>query len=257
MARTAPPTVAGLSGGLGQIVEALLGRLPAGSLRLNTRVERVVRDGQGFEIRLADGRSLAAAAVLIAAPGHAAAPLLRDLDPAFAEEMGTIPYATCVTVNIAWRRGAVERLPRAHGFFVPRGADLALVAAGFVDVKFPERVPVDQIVVRLFLGGALRPEVAGQTDAELVEIATRTLAPLLGTREAPAWARVFRHPQAMPQLDVGHLALAARLRARLSAHPGLELAGGPVGAYGLPDSIAAGESAAERLFDWTDSTVDA
>jgi protoporphyrinogen/coproporphyrinogen III oxidase len=247
--RTAP-VVVGLAGGLGQIVAALVARLPPGALRLNTRVERLLDRADGFELRLAEGGSLAADAVLLAAPGHAASPLLRELDPALADRIGEIDYASCVTVNLAWPRRAVARAPRSHGFFVPRSAGLELVAAGFVNVKFPERAPADQIVVRAFLGGALRPGVDVRTDDEIVELSTRALRPVLGLREPPAWFRVFRHPRAMPQLAVGHLALAARLRARLAAHPGLELAGGPLGAHGLPDSIAAGESAADRLLDW-------
>jgi protoporphyrinogen/coproporphyrinogen III oxidase len=244
------PVVVGLAGGLGQIVDALVARLPPGSLRLATRVERLLRHADGFELRLANGESLSANAVLLAAPGHAASPLLGDLDPAFAAQMREIEYASCVTVNLAWPRTAAARPPSSHGFFVPRRAGLELVAAGFVNVKFPERAPADQIVVRVFLGGAARPETDGRADDELVEVAVRALTPVLGLRRPPTWFRVFRHPQAMPQLAVGHLALVARLRARLAAHPGLELAGGPVGAHGLPDSIAAGESAAERLLAW-------
>ena len=198
---------------------------------------------------------LAADGVLIATPAHAAAPLLRELDPALAEALGSISYASCVTVHLAWPRHAVERPPRSHGFFVPRGAGGALVAAGFVGVKFPERVPGDRVVARLFLGGALRPEVSDLSDAALVELSGRALAPLLGPREPPAVLRIHRHPLALPQPAVGHPALAARLRARLEGHPGLELAGGPLGAYGLPDTIAAAEIAATRLFEWVDRTA--
>lgn len=251
--RPPSPGVAGLAGGLGQLVAALVDRLPAGTLRFNTRVERLERDRGGFALRLGDGRTLGAEAVLVAIPGHAAAPLLYPLDPTLAEPMGGIGYADCVTLNLAWERRAVARPPRHLGFFVPRSAGSPLVAAGFLNVKFPERVPEGRIVARLFLGGALWPEMAGSADAELVEIATRTLSPLLGLRAPPAWSRVFRHPRAMPQRAVGHLALVARLRARLADHPGLDLAGGPVGAYGLSDSIAAGEGAAERTLAWIDS----
>lgn len=254
-ARSAPAPTATLSGGLGQIVGALVERLPAGSLRLGHPVQRVVREPQSFVLKLADGSLLAADAVLVAIPAHSAAPLLSELDPALARELAQISYASCVTVHLAWPRVAVERPPRSHGFFVPRTAGLPVVAASFVSVKFPERVPADQVVARVFLGGALHPEVPGRSDAELVELGASTLAPLLGLTEPPSWSRVWRHPLAMPQRSVGQPALAARLTAQLAAHPGLELAGGPLGAYGLPDSIAAGEAAAERLLDWLAPTV--
>ncbi|HVR95107.1 MAG TPA: protoporphyrinogen oxidase [Thermoanaerobaculia bacterium] len=241
------PAAATLDGGLGQIVSALVARLPEGSLRLDQRVERLAREGRGFLIKMSEGPPLAADAVLIALPATAAAALLSDLDPPLAGELGQISYASAVTVHLAWPNQAVEEPPRCHGFFVPRTAGSPVVAVTFVSVKHPERTPADQFVVRVYLGGALHPEAIGRTDAELVEISARLLASLLGLREPPLWSRVWRHPSAMPQRKVGHPALVARLRARLAAHPGLDFAGGPLGAYGLPDSIAEGEAAAERL----------
>jgi len=243
----APPPAATLDGGLGQIVSALVDRLPAGSLRLREKVRRLAREDRGFVLHLAEGPQLAADAVLIALPAHAAATLLAELDPPLAGELGQIAYASAVTVHLAWPRRAVERPPQEYGFFVPRTAGSPVVAATFVSVKHPERTPEDQFVVRIYLGGALHPEAVGRTDAELVETAERLLAPLLGIGGPPLWSRVWRHPSAMPQRRVGHPALVARLRERLGAHPGLEFAGGPLGAYGLPDSIAEGEGAAERL----------
>lgn len=241
------PQAATLEGGLGQIVDALLARLPVGSLRLHSPVARLARREQGFTLELGSGEAVHADAVLVALPAPAAAALVTELDAALARDLRQISYASCLTVNLAWPAHAVKHPPPCHGFFVPRSAGNAVVAASFVSTKFPERVPEGSTVVRAFLGGALAPEVIGSTEAELVELAARTLAPLLGTRESPAWHRVFREPGSMPQRTVGHPNLAARITARLDHHPGLAFAGGPTGAYGLPDSIAAGERAAERV----------
>jgi protoporphyrinogen/coproporphyrinogen III oxidase len=248
-AKSPPPPAATLDGGLGQIVEALAVRLPGGSLRLGHKVEGLAREGRGFVIKPAGASPLTADAVLIALPATAAAALLADLDPALAGDLGKITYASAITVHLAWPRQAA-RDPHCHGFFVPRTANSPVVAASFISLKFPERAPADQLVVRVFLGGALHPETIDRTDAELVDLAASTLQPLLGLRQPPLWSQVWRHPAAMPQRRVGHPALVARLTAGLAAHPGLEFAGGPLGAYGLPDSIAAGEAAAERLLGW-------
>ncbi|HBL29186.1 MAG TPA: protoporphyrinogen oxidase [Acidobacteria bacterium] len=242
-----PPPVATLDGGLGQIVEALVARLPAGTLQLGRRVEGISRTGEGFLLKTPGGPPFAADAVLLALPAPASAALVADLDPGLSAVLGRIPYASAVTAHLAWPHRAVGRPPRCHGFFVPRTAGSAVVAASFVSVKYPERVPADQLVVRVFLGGALHPEAIGQSDADLVDLAARLLAPLLDVREPPAWSRVWRHPGAMPQRRVGHPALVEHLRARLAEHPGLAFAGGPLGAYGVPDSIAEGEAAAERV----------
>lgn len=249
----APPPAATLDGGLGQIVSALVDRLPAGSLRLGQRVEGLAREGRGFLLKMAEGPPLAADAVLIALPAPAAATLLSELDSPLAADLGQISYASAVTVHLAWPWQAVERAPQAYGFFVPRTAGSPVVAATFVSVKHPERTPEDQFVIRVYLGGALHPEAVGRPDAELVETSADLLAPLLGLSEPPLWSRVWRHRSAMPQRRVGHPALVARLRARLDAHPGLDFAGGPLGAYGLPDSIAEGEAAAERVISFFSS----
>jgi oxygen-dependent protoporphyrinogen oxidase len=244
-----PPPLAALAGGFGELVDALLARLPPGALRLGARALALAREGGRFALSLAGGARESADAVVVAVPGAAAAPLLAPLDRALGEAVAAIDYASCATLHLAWPRAAVERPPAVHGLFVPRRAGLPLVAVTFVDVKFPERVPAGCVVARLFLGGAARADLLALSDADLAALGEGALAPLLRPREPPAFRHLVRHPRAMPQLAVGHLALVERIRARLEEHPGLELAGGPLGAYGVPDAIAAGESAAERLFE--------
>lgn len=246
----APPPTATLDGGLGQIVDALLARLPQGALRLGVAVSRVVRGERGYVLELASGEAVSADAVILALPAPLAAGLLRDFDAPLAAEIGTTRFASCATLHLAWPRHALARRPESFGFFVPRTVGSPLVAASFVSTKYPERVPEDLFVVRAFLGGALHEKALASSDVELTQIAAATLAPLLGIREPPAWSRLWRQPHSMPQRTVGHVERMKNLTARLEAHPGLALAGGPTGAYGLPDSIAAGETAAGRVVGW-------
>lgn len=242
------PAAVTLKDGLGGLVDALVGRLAPESLRTNRRAEVIGRTGSGFVIRVAGGQSLTADGVLLAVPPVAAARLVRGLDPEIAGELETIRSADAATVHVAWPASAVgDRAIRSLGFFVPRSAGLALVAATFVHAKFPERVPDGLFLVRAFFGGAARDEVASKPDGELAETAVREISGLLGVERAPLWTHVVRHGAALPQPEVGHLEKAARLRARVAGLGGLEAAGGPVGAYGLPDTIAAAEAAAFRL----------
>ncbi len=241
-----PPAAATLEGGLGQIVPALVGRLPEGSLRLGQRVEGLTRAEGGYVLHLPAG-PLEADAVVVALPAQSASALLEGLDPALGGDLGRIDYASSVTVYLSWPRRRLGQPPNCQGFFIPRTAGSPVVAASFVSLKFPERVPKDQLVVRVFLGGALHPDTIDRPDEELVRLAAGTLAPLLALRQPPLWTRVWRQRGAMPQRKVGHPALVARIQTRLQEHPGLALAGGPLGAYGVPDSIAEGEAAAERV----------
>jgi oxygen-dependent protoporphyrinogen oxidase len=248
-----PHPAATLEGGLGQIVPALLERLPAGSLRLGRRALSLSRqeagEEGGYRLSLDDGEDLFADAVVVALPAPAASKLLADLDPGLAAALGGIAYAPAATVHLAWSDEAVTRPPDCPGFFVPRTTGSPVVAASFVSVKYPERTPAGQVVVRVFLGGALHSGVLDRSDGQLVQSSADLLAPLLGAKGPPLWCKVWRLPSSMPQRKVGHPALAATLTARIEAHPGLAFAGGPLGAYGLPDSITEGEGAAARVIE--------
>ena len=66
------------SHGMGAIPMQLAGKLPGGSVRLNTRVEALHEN----ELRLAGGESIRARAVVIAADGPSAAHLVGEVEPA-------------------------------------------------------------------------------------------------------------------------------------------------------------------------------
>lgn len=245
----APPATVTLEGGMGQIVEALLLRLPKDALCLGVAVSALLRAEHGYRLALASGEWLAADALILALPAPSTASLLADMDARLAGQIGTTSYASCATVHLAWPRLALSRKPESLGFFVPRTAGSPLVAASFVSTKYPERVPEGLFVVRAFLGGALHEGALDRKDAEVIELAAAKLSSVLGATEPPTWSRLCRQPHSMPQRTVGHVDRMKGLTAHLEAHPGLELAGGPIGAYGLPDSIATGEEAARRVVE--------
>jgi oxygen-dependent protoporphyrinogen oxidase len=64
------------------------------------------------------------------------------------------------------------------------------------------------------------------------------LRDVLGLRNEPVLARVFRWPQATPQLELGHLDRLRVLEQRLAETPGLFLTGAGLRGTGLPDTIA-------------------
>jgi oxygen-dependent protoporphyrinogen oxidase len=53
----------------------------------------------------------------------------------------------------------------------------------------------------------------------------------------------------MPQYHVGHLARIDRIDAAMAAFPTLALAGNAYRGTGIPDCVASGDAAAERLIN--------
>ena len=239
-----------VSGGLSLIVDALMARLPRGCVRTGSRVAGVEAspvDG-GWLVRLTSGETLGAGAVLFACPAGEAARALKTQDERLADELLSLRYASCATVNIAYRRADVGARLRGFGFFVPCTEGLPILACSYVSEKFENRAPEGTAVFRAFLGGATRPEALDTDDQGLIRQTHETIRRVLSIRGEPLIAKVYRSPRAMPQFEVGAKDLIAAIQARALAHPGLFLAGSVAGAFGLPDCIRSGEEAADRVF---------
>lgn len=198
-------------------------------------------------MRLTSGETIRAGSVLFACPAESAAKALRAQDAPLAGELSQLLYASCATVNIAYRRGDVGAPLEGFGFFVPRTENLPILACSYVSEKFEGRAPEGVAVFRAFLGGATHPNALDADDAGLIRQTHDTLRGILAIRGEPVVAKVYRSPRAMPQFEVGSQATIAAIQDRASAHPGLFLAGSVAGAFGLPDCIRSGEAAADRI----------
>ena len=237
-----------LRGGLSRLVDALIERLPEASLRLGARVASIApAAGGGFAVSLTGGETIAARAVVVACSAIDAADALSTLDADLAASLRRLRYASCATVNIAYRAEVVGRPLAGFGFFVPRTENLPILACSYVSEKFAGRAPAGTVVFRVFIGGATRPDALEASDPAIIRGVHETLRRILSIGGDPMLAKVYRSPRAMPQFDVGAKALIDEIGARAARHPGLFLAGSIAGAYGLPDCIRSGESVAERL----------
>lgn len=236
-----------LRGGTSRIVEAILARLPDGCVRTGARVEAVAASPSGgWVLRLADGEALRADAVVFACSGEEAARALRAHDEVLAGELSRLRYASCATVNVAYRKEDVAARLQGFGFFVPRGENAPILACSYVTEKFEGRAPEGSLVFRAFLGGATRPDALDGSDDALIRETHETLSRVLQISGAPVFAKVYRSERAMPQFDVEAKASIASIDRRAGTSPGLFLAGSVAGAFGLPDCIRSGEQSAER-----------
>jgi len=232
--------------GMEELVVALAERLPPGAVLTKHRVVGLERRGDRWRVATAEGADLEADRVVVASEAHAAARMLRYVDPTLATLLADIPYASSATVTLGYRRAEVPRPLEAFGFVVPRTEGRALLACTFSSVKYPGRAPEGHVLLRGFVGGALNEAVLELDDATLVMRARDELRQAMGIMAAPVLTRVFRWPKAMPQYHVGHLARVETIERLVRALPGLDLAGGAYRGVGTSDCVRSGEGAAER-----------
>jgi len=233
--------------GVGQMASALAKRLPAGAIRCNTRVESITPHNGAWRVELADGQANQYAAVVLATPTRHAAGSVKAFAPELAELLGKIEYSSVAIVALAVARHDIAKALNGFGFVVPSVERRRIIAASFASLKFPGRAPDDQVLIRVFIGGALQPELLEHDDQQLKAIARQELGDLIGLSGEPAFARVFRWPTSMPQYHLGHVSLVDRIEQLVEKHSGLELAGNAYRGVGIPQCVHSGESAAERI----------
>jgi oxygen-dependent protoporphyrinogen oxidase len=239
--------------GMERLIEALLAQLDACTLRLGTRVDALDRSVAGWTARTDRDETIAADAVVVATPAHAAAVLLAAVSPALAAPLAGIPFASSTTVHVAYARSAVPHALEGAGYLNPRRSGQPVTACTWTSSKFEHRAPADAVLLRLVVKG----EAAAQSEEELIHLTRAELRAALGITSAPQWHRVFRYIAAMPQYTLGHLDRVAAIEQALAAQPGLFLAGNSYHGVGIPDTVKSASHAADGVLAFARSDTPA
>ncbi len=186
-------------------------------------------------------------AVIVATPAHHASRLLQAADATLAGRLASIPYAGVAIAVLCYRRKQLQRYAPCFGLVAPAIEKRHILAASFASEKFPGRAHEDEVLIRVFLGGALQASLLQRSDEELLNIAMRELSELIGAAGPPRLADLIRWPTAMPQYHLGHRTLVRDIQRRVAEHPGLELAGNAYDGVGIPACIHSGQDAASRV----------
>jgi len=235
-----PPSVfMSLRGGMETLVDALVRALPDGALRVGCRVTALTPAADGWRLSTADGATISAGAVVLAAPARVVAGLVAPLDARSAELCAAVPYVSTASVALAWPRAAVPHPLNGTGFVVARRhSDVRITAATWVSAKWTSRAPEDAVLIRAFLGGAHDPEAIALADGDAVDAVRRDLHAVMDISAPPSLARVFRWPNAGAQHTVGHLARVDEIEQRLRAQGTIYVAGAGFRSVGIPDCVA-------------------
>jgi oxygen-dependent protoporphyrinogen oxidase len=234
--------------GMATLVARLAGALCAEEVHLQARVERLTYRNSQWQLWFnGDQYDRRFAAVILALPVQAAARLIRPLSPPAAEALHEIPCASSVVVSLGYRRQNIRYPLTAFGIVVPAAEGRDVLAISLASVKFPGRAPEGCELIRVFLGGALQPELVDRSDQQLMAAAIRETSELLQIEGSPDYCSLVRWRETMPQYNLGHGRRIVRLESALESWPGLELAGNYFHGVGIPQCIHSGQKAADRI----------
>ncbi|MDF2693007.1 MAG: Protoporphyrinogen oxidase, aerobic, HemY [Labilithrix sp.] len=246
-----PSAFLSLKRGVGDLVVNVAHKLrdaEVSTSRTARKVERLPEgDPRGLWVVDTSGGPLHADEVVLAVPGHVAAPLVSDLDPELSAMCADIDYTSAATIFLAYRKFDVRHPLDAVGFLVPRSENRPILACTFVSSKWDHRAPSGQVLLRVFVGGAGNEELVDRDDDELVRLARSQVLDLLNIERPPMFAKVFRFKDSSPQPHVGHIPRMRRLLARAAMHRGLHIGGNGYIGTGIPDAVRQGEEIAARI----------
>lgn len=253
--KPAQPIFTSLRGGVGSLVDALVATLPPSRLHRRTPVVDIGDENRWYVMfddlnqtesqtqRICNDNKVDS--LFLATPRDATWQLLRCVLPDDPLE-SRLPQnaSSAVLATFCWHAelAAAMTVPSGFGFLVPQMQDARqpqLLAATFVDQKFPYRAPAKARVIRVFFGSGSAEHFAHSVDGEIADVAFAQLQSIVGDLPEPdhALTTVRRWPRSLPQYEVGHLERMKELDADLSAVGNLHLIGNSYRGVGLPDLI--------------------
>src|SRR5690625_1173269 len=248
--------------GLETLVDELFENLGEDRIRLNTRLKKVTKTGDTYQLHVngvagggANGNVkedasgdviLHADAVMLAVP-HSHLPGMfsdEDLFSSF-EQM---PMSSVANVVLAFDESAVEQSLDGTGFVVSRNSEHRMTACTWTHRKWPTTTPEGKALLRVYVGKPSDQAIVTESDDELVRVVRAELEQTMGITDAPDFTMVTRWQNMMPQYTVGHVDRLHAVDKHLAElFASIHLAGSSFEGVGIPDCIKQGEDAARDI----------
>lgn len=204
-----------------------------------------------YEVKTSDSRIEEVDAVVVAVPARVAAKIVRPLSHVATSLLEKVRYASVATVIVAYPKSAIEDLKafKGTGLLVPSSKKRLLKAATFVSRKWSHMEDPNLVLVRLSCGRANEKVIDQLNDVELVSKLHDDFVDATGVKTEPLESYVQRWPNAIPQLEIGHDELVAKIREDLAFFKGIHLAGSSYDGLGIAACLRSGSTAAKDCLD--------
>ena len=225
-----PPPLCSFDHGMAMLTKTIAAKLGPG-VCAGARADGIVRkDSPGgiqYEVRFTqNGRpeTLDASAVVLATPAYTAARLVETIAPSLSRQLSGIAYAAVAVAGTGYHAHQLAALD-GFGVLVPRSENFRTLGIIWNSSLFPDRGGEGRVTLTSFVGGATDTEILEKSDEEILAVVQDDNARILKITGQPLVSRLWRHPKALPQYNLGHGHIVEAVRAGERAIPGLFFAG--------------------------------
>ncbi len=222
------------------------------SARMGACVDAVTRndrDGSArYQINFTqNGRAemLEARAVVIATPAYTASHLVSSLSAPLARSLSGIAYAGMAVVGAGYHAKQVGTVMNGFGVLIPRSEKYRTLGIVWNSSLFPDRGGEGRTILTSMIGGATDPEIVEKPDEEILTIVQEESARILAITGQPIISRIWKHPKALPQYNLGHGHTVEAVRECERAIPGLYFVGNYLEGPSIGKCIDRGSQVAE------------
>ncbi|HSI66743.1 MAG TPA: protoporphyrinogen oxidase [Planococcus sp. (in: firmicutes)] len=240
--------------GLETLVKALEADLADCDLLKGVKVQSFKRAGDGLILSLNNDSTVIADEVVFALPHSKAQTIFKP--HGLLEDLKEMPATSVATVVMAFPEEALDLPAEGSGFSVSRNSDCVITACTWLHKKWPFMAPPGKALLKCNIGRVGDEAVVDLSDKEIEKIVLTDLKKLISIEGEPLFTIVSRFKETMPQYFVGHHERISKAQGAVEeAFPMIQLIGCSYRGSSIPECIAQGEKAAERIFNRWEASV--
>lgn len=200
-----------------------------------------------WRIQFASKEELVADKVVIATPAYIASSLVEKLSPQLSTKLAEIKYSPLAVICLGYALEQINHDVNGFGYLFANNEEQYVLGTLWDSSIFANRAADGKVLLRSMLGGARNPEVLKLSDEELLKTVQASLNKTMQINVEPEMSKIFRHPQAIPQYNVGHREIVSQLEAMVASYTGLYLTGNAYYGVGINDCTLAAEKVAQQV----------
>lgn len=236
-----------LRGGLEKLAQTLHEQTPV-SWQLGKQVQNIFQSGGEFwHLVTGDAHISTGDAVCLAVPSLAAASLLAENFPNFAEKIHNQPARSVVLVSAIFRKEDWPDSLSGSGIVSDLDENQYLQGASFSTFKFTGRTSPEHRLVRLFESPLHSDKNLNLSDQEIQNRLVKEFKSLTGVSGEPLWVETVRYKQSLPIYDLNYLNWKKNVENFNRGVEGLYLAGQSYQSGGLSGCVLSAEQTAHKI----------
>jgi oxygen-dependent protoporphyrinogen oxidase len=250
-----PPPLCSFDRGMAMLPGQLAAKIGPG-VRTNARVDSIVKSGDSgapYRIRFVqDGRTdtVEATAVVLATPAYVAAHVLESIAAPLSRALSGIAYTGVAVIGAVYHARQIGAVLDGFGVLIPRAEKIRTLGIVWNSSLFPDRGGEGRVLLSSFAGGATDPDILALSDEGILATVQDDSAKLLKITGQPIVSRLWRHPKALPQYNLGHGHTVEAIRAAERSTPGLYFAGNYLEGPSIGKCIERGTQTGDAVRDY-------